>query len=160
MENQKTRILVAVKLTQSSGEGYPYASESSKAVFEWILQNIVRTNVTRFDLQFLNVHSPDSPYAKDYQADKMMEYFGCRCQMISVGSSSEIRLGHDPKIEICNEVKRVNPDLLVMGTTPKLGYFQRVFRRNVSGSISINEYCLKHAECPVVIVKTRADDQN
>ncbi|XP_044490124.1 universal stress protein A-like protein [Mangifera indica] len=157
-ENRKTRILVAVKLTQSSsGKGYPYASESSKAVFEWILTNIVRTNVTRFELQLLHVHSPHSPYTKDFEAVKMMEYFGSRCQRISVGFSSEIRLGDDPKIAICNEVKRVNPDLLVMGTTPTPFSFQRVFRRNVS---VITEYCLKHAECHVTIVEARADDQS
>ncbi|KAJ0011058.1 hypothetical protein Pint_33925 [Pistacia integerrima] len=45
-----------------------------------------------------------------------------QCHGFLVGFSLEIRLGHDPKIKICNEAKRVNPDLLVMGTTPKLGF--------------------------------------
>ena len=57
----------------------------------------------------------------------------------------------DPKEVICHEVKRVQPDLLVVGSRG-LGPFQRVFLGAVS------EYCVKHAECPVITIKRKANE--
>ncbi|KAK3405849.1 hypothetical protein EUGRSUZ_K02076 [Eucalyptus grandis] len=50
----------------------------------------------------------------------------------------------DPKEVICHEVKRVRPDLLVVGSK-ELGPFQ-------------SEFCVKHAECPVITIKRPADE--
>ncbi|XP_037452471.1 universal stress protein A-like protein [Triticum dicoccoides] len=57
----------------------------------------------------------------------------------------------DPKEVICHEVKRVQPDLLVVGSRG-LGPFQRVFVGTVS------EFCVKHAECPVITIKRKANE--
>lgn len=57
----------------------------------------------------------------------------------------------DPKEVICHEVKRIQPDLLVVGCRG-LGPFQRVFVGTVS------EFCVKHAECPVITIKRRPDE--
>ncbi|KAF2316370.1 hypothetical protein GH714_041711 [Hevea brasiliensis] len=57
----------------------------------------------------------------------------------------------DPKEVICHEVKRVLPDFLVVGCRG-LGPFQRVFVGTVS------EFCQKHAECPVISIKRRAEE--
>jgi nucleotide-binding universal stress UspA family protein len=57
----------------------------------------------------------------------------------------------DPKEVICSEVKRVQPDLLVVGSRG-LGPFQRVFVGTVS------EFCVKHADCPVITIKRKADE--
>ncbi|CAN6561590.1 unnamed protein product [Malus baccata var. baccata] len=52
----------------------------------------------------------------------------------------------DPKNVICNTVEKLKADTLVMGSH---GY--GFFKRTILGSVS--DYCAKHVECPVVIVK-------
>ncbi|KAJ0052602.1 hypothetical protein Pint_02748 [Pistacia integerrima] len=45
---------------QSIEKGCPYASDSSRAAFDWILENIIRSNVACFNLQFVHVQNPDA----------------------------------------------------------------------------------------------------
>ncbi|XP_062026799.1 universal stress protein PHOS34-like [Rosa rugosa] len=52
----------------------------------------------------------------------------------------------DPKDVICSAVEKLRADTLVMGSH---GY--GFFKRALLGSVS--DYCAKHVECPVVIVK-------
>ncbi|PQQ15076.1 universal stress protein A-like protein [Prunus yedoensis var. nudiflora] len=52
----------------------------------------------------------------------------------------------DPKDVICNTVEKLRADTLVMGSH---GY--GFLKRTLVGSVS--DYCAKHVECPVVIVK-------
>lgn len=52
----------------------------------------------------------------------------------------------DPKDVICNTVHKLRADTLVMGSH---GY--GFFKRALLGSVS--DYCAKHVDCPVVIVK-------
>ncbi|KAK0594962.1 hypothetical protein LWI29_002185 [Acer saccharum] len=73
-----------------------------------------------------------------------------RCHEIGVACKAWIKKG-DPKEVICREVQRVQPDLLVVGSRG-FGPFQRVFVGTVS------EFCVKHAECPVITIKRRADE--
>ncbi|XP_011011827.1 PREDICTED: universal stress protein A-like protein isoform X4 [Populus euphratica] len=80
----------------------------------------------------------------------LLEYFVNRCHEIGVACEAWMKKG-DPKEVICHEVKRVQPDLLVVGSRG-LGPFQRVFVGTVS------EFCQKHAECPVISIKRRADE--
>lgn len=80
----------------------------------------------------------------------LLEYFVNRCHEIGVACEAWIKKG-DPKEVICREVQRVQPDLLVVGSRG-LGPFQRVFVGTVS------EFCVKHAECPVITIKRRADE--
>ena len=70
--------------------------------------------------------------------------------MKMVGCQAWIKHG-DPKEVICHEVKRVHPDFLVVGSRG-LGPFQKVFVGTVS------EFCVKHAECPVITIKRKADE--
>ncbi|KAK3431530.1 hypothetical protein EUGRSUZ_E03331, partial [Eucalyptus grandis] len=80
----------------------------------------------------------------------LLECFVNRCHEIGVQCEAWIKKG-DPKEVICHEVKRVRPDLLVVGSRG-LGPFQRVFVGTVS------EFCVKHAECPVITIKRPADE--
>ncbi|KAH9742254.1 Usp domain-containing protein [Citrus sinensis] len=178
MEGEPTRIIVAVN--ESTIKGYPHASISSRGAFEWSVQKIIRSNTSGFKLLFLHVQVPDedgslslslscsfrfddmdSIYAspEDFRRmqhrDKvrglhLLEYFVNRCHEIGVACEAWIKKG-DPKEVICREVQRVQPDLLVVGSRG-LGPFQRVFVGTVS------EFCVKHAECPVITIKRRADE--
>uniref|UniRef100_A0A5B7BCM5 Putative universal stress protein n=1 Tax=Davidia involucrata TaxID=16924 RepID=A0A5B7BCM5_DAVIN len=167
VESEPTRIMVGV--SQSTIKGYPHASISSKGAFEWTLKKIIRSNTSGFKLLFLHVHVPDedgfddmdSIYAspEDFKSMKrrdkirglhLLEYFVNRCHEIGVTCEAWIKVG-DPKEEICHEVKRVQPDLLVVGSRG-LGPFQKVFVGTVS------EFSAKHAECPVITIKRSADE--
>ncbi|KAB1209165.1 Universal stress protein A-like protein [Morella rubra] len=80
----------------------------------------------------------------------LLEYFVTRCHEFGVSCEAWIKHG-DPKEVICHEVKRIQPDFLVVGSRG-LGPFQRVFVGTVS------EFCVKHVECPVITIKRRADE--
>ncbi|CAI0456143.1 unnamed protein product [Linum tenue] len=80
----------------------------------------------------------------------LLEYFVDRCHELGVACEAWIKKG-DPKEVICREVDRVHPDFLVVGSRG-LGPFQRVFVGTVS------EFAQKHAECPVICIKRRADE--
>ncbi|XP_021773866.1 universal stress protein A-like protein [Chenopodium quinoa] len=165
--SEPTRVLIGVN--QSSIKGYPHASISSKGAFEWTLQKIVRDNIPGFKLLFLHVQVPDedgfddmdSIYAspEDFKSMKakeknkglhLLEYFVQRCHEIGIACEAWIRKG-DPQETVCQEVKRVKPDILVVGCRG-LGPFQRVFVGTVS------EFCVKHAECPVITIKRSAEE--
>ncbi|KAK9090412.1 hypothetical protein Sjap_023589 [Stephania japonica] len=77
----------------------------------------------------------------------LLEYFVNRCHEVGVSCEGWIKKG-DPKEVICHEVKRIQPDILVVGCRG-LGPFQRVFVGTVS------EFCQKHAECPVITIKRK-----
>ncbi|KAJ0111432.1 hypothetical protein Patl1_02760 [Pistacia atlantica] len=165
--SEPTRILVAV--SESTIKGYPHASISSTGAFDWTIEKIVRSNTPGFKLLFLHVQVPDedgfddmdSIYAspEDFRnmrhRDKvrgihLLEYFVNKCHEIGIACEAWIKKG-DPKEVICREVQRIHPDLLVVGSRG-LGPFQRVFVGTVS------EFCVKHAECPVITIKRRADE--
>jgi nucleotide-binding universal stress UspA family protein len=80
----------------------------------------------------------------------LLEFFVNKCHEIGVGCEAWIKTG-DPKDVICQEVKRVRPDFLVVGSRG-LGRFQKVFVGTVSA------FCVKHAECPVMTIKRNADE--
>ncbi|KAI3910939.1 hypothetical protein MKW98_022626 [Papaver atlanticum] len=162
-----TRILMAVN--ESSVKGYPHPSISSRGAFEWTLEKIVRNNVTGFKFMFLHVQvtdedgfdDMDSIFASpaDFQAMKsrdrkrglhLLEHFVERCHQLGISCEAWIKSG-DAKEVICHEVRRVRPDLLVVGCRG-LGPFQRVFVGTVS------EFCQKHAECPIITIKRKEED--
>ncbi|KAI3921050.1 hypothetical protein MKX01_036029 [Papaver californicum] len=162
-----TRILMAVN--ESSIKGYPHPSISSRGAFEWTLEKIVRSNVTGFKFMFLHVQATDedgfddmdSIFASpaDFRAMKnrdrkrglhLLEHFVERCHQFGISCEAWIKRG-DAKEVICHEVRRVRPDLLVVGCRG-LGPFQRVFVGTVS------EFCQKHAECPIITIKRKEED--
>ncbi|KAF8729713.1 hypothetical protein HU200_017673 [Digitaria exilis] len=162
-----TRVMMAVN--ESSLKGYPHPSISCRTAFDWTLSKLVRSNPGGFHFLFLHIQVPDedgfddmdSIYASpdDFhqmkQRDKirglhLLEYFVNQCHQLGIKCEAWIRHG-DPKEVICNEVKRVQPDLLVVGSRG-LGPFQRVFVGTVS------EFCVKHAECPVITIKRKATE--
>ncbi|KAI4387747.1 hypothetical protein MLD38_000154 [Melastoma candidum] len=157
-----TRVMIGVN--ESTIKGYPNASISSRVAFDWTLTKIVRSNTSGFKLLFLHVQVPDedgfddmdSIYASpdDFKSLQhrdnargihLLEYFVHRCHEIGVSCEAWIKKG-DPKEVICHEVMRVQPDFLVVGSRG-LGPFQKVFVGTVS------EFCVKHAECPVIAIK-------
>nr|GMC91656.1 universal stress protein A-like protein [Ipomoea batatas]GMC97331.1 universal stress protein A-like protein [Ipomoea batatas] len=167
MADEQTKIMIAVN--ESTMKGYPHPSISSKGAFEWTLDKIVRSNTAGFKLLFLHVQVPDEDGFDDTDSlfaspedfknlrhkDKikglhLLEYFVNQCHERGVSCEAWIKRG-DPKDVICHEVQRVHPDLLVVGCRG-LGPFQRVFVGTVS------EFCVKHAECPVVTIKRSASE--
>ncbi|KAM3360853.1 universal stress protein A-like protein [Capsicum galapagoense] len=193
MEGESTLVMLAV--SESTINGYPHASISSKGAFEWTLNKIVRSNTSGFKLLFLHVQVPDEDGFEDMDSifaspedfkgmknrDKirglhLLEYFVNRCHEIGVPCEAWTKKG-DPKEIICHEVKRVQPDLLVVGCRG-LGPFQRAFwspKVDAKGNIepkggweifstisnrvfvgTVSEFCVKHAECPVVTIKRSA----
>ncbi|KAK4392983.1 Universal stress protein A-like protein [Sesamum angolense] len=146
-----TRILVAVN--QSTIKGYPHASISRSGAFEWTVKKIIRSNTSGFKLLFLHVQVPDEDGFDDMDsiyaspADFMIMKHRDRIKDSSFGVAGEawVKKG-DPKEIICHEVKRVQPDFLVLGSRG-LGPFQKVFVGTVS------EFCAKHADCPVIAIK-------
>ncbi|XP_009147442.1 universal stress protein A-like protein isoform X1 [Brassica rapa] len=130
MEREPTRVMVAVN--ESTIKGKPHPSISSKRAFEWTLEKMIRSNTSDFKILLLHVHVVDE--------DGFDE----------VSCEAWIKKG-DPKDVICQEVSRVRPDLLVLGSRG-LGRFQKVFVGTVSG------FCVKHAECPVLTIKRNADE--
>lgn len=163
-----TRILMGVN--QSSLKGYPHPSISSKNAFDWTIKKLIRSRDNQdFKLQLLHVQIPDEDglddidsifgSAQDFKDMKnkekirgihLLEYFVGRCNEIGVSCEAWIKTG-DPKEVIFHEVKRVCPDILVVGSRG-LGPFQRVFVGTVS------EYCSKHVNCPVIVVKRKPED--
>ncbi|KAJ4769157.1 Adenine nucleotide alpha hydrolases-like superfamily protein [Rhynchospora pubera] len=162
-----TKVMVAVN--ESSLKGYPHPSISSRSAFEWTLSKLVRSNFSGFKLLFLHVQVPDedgfddmdSIYASpaDFKSMKernkirglhLLEFFVNHCHELGINCEAWIRKG-DPKEVICSEVKRVQPDMLVVGSRG-LGPFQRVFVGTVS------EFCVKHANCPVVTIRRNANE--
>ncbi|KAL8545818.1 hypothetical protein ACS0TY_005804 [Phlomoides rotata] len=162
---EPTRIMLAVN--ESSIKGYPHASISCIGAFDWTLKKIVRSNTSGFKLLFLHVQVPDEDGFDDVDSmfaspedfknlkhrDKkrgthLLEYFVNQCHEIGVACEAWIKRG-DPKEVICFEVKRVEPDFLVVGSRG-LGPFQKVFVGTVS------EFCVKHADCPVIAIKRNA----
>ncbi|XP_062106867.1 universal stress protein A-like protein [Humulus lupulus] len=165
MEGEPTRVMLAVN--ESTIKGYPHASISSKGAFEWTVDKIVRSNFSGFKLLFLHVQVPDEDGFEDmdsiYASPEdfknlnnrnkakglhLLEYFVDKCHEIGIACEAWVRRG-DAKEVICHEVKRTQPDLLVVGSRG-LGPFQRVFVGTVS------EFCVKHAECPVITIKRKA----
>ncbi|KAL5206979.1 hypothetical protein ABZP36_031414 [Zizania latifolia] len=137
--SEPTRVMMAVN--ESSIRGYPNPSISCRAAFDWMLSKLVRSNTGGFHLLFLHVQVPDvdgfddmdsiyaSPadFQKMKQRDKirglhLLEYFVNQCHQLEIKCEAWIKHG-DPKEVICSEVKRVQPDLLVVGSRG-LGPFQ------------------------------------
>ncbi|KAF3567625.1 hypothetical protein DY000_02018991 [Brassica cretica] len=180
MESEPTRVMVAVN--ESSIKGYPHASISSKKAFEWTLKKIVKSNTSGFKLLLLHAQVQDEDGSKEVvlimnwepgfddmdsiyaspddfrnmrERNKanglhLLEFFVNKCHEIGVRCEAWIRKG-DPTEVICHEVRRVRPDFLVVGSRG-LGPFQKVFVGTVS------EFCVKHAECPVIIIKRSAEE--
>eukprot|EP00252_Welwitschia_mirabilis_P016047 TRINITY_DN35503_c0_g1_i1.p1 TRINITY_DN35503_c0_g1~~TRINITY_DN35503_c0_g1_i1.p1 ORF type:complete len:213 (-),score=28.78 TRINITY_DN35503_c0_g1_i1:175-813(-) len=171
MEQGRDRpTLVMIAVNQSSVKGYPHPSISSSQAFRWTLNKLVRSRNSR-DFKVLILHvqvhdedgfnDVDSIFAtpEDFENIKhrerisgfhLLEYFVKCCYEEGVQCEAWIREG-DPKEVICHEVKRVCPDILVVGSRG-LGSVQRVFVGTVS------EYCSKHADCPVIVIKRKPED--
>eukprot|EP00252_Welwitschia_mirabilis_P027227 TRINITY_DN928_c0_g1_i4.p1 TRINITY_DN928_c0_g1~~TRINITY_DN928_c0_g1_i4.p1 ORF type:complete len:113 (+),score=29.21 TRINITY_DN928_c0_g1_i4:164-502(+) len=81
---------------------------------------------------------------------RLLEYFIKRSDECGVPCDGWLKKGN-PKEVICAEVKRLKPDMLIVGSRG-LGPVQRIFVGTVS------EYVFKHAECPVIIIKRKRED--
>lgn len=167
-EDNPTKVLICVN--QSSIKGYPHPSLSSVDAFEWTLKKLVKKSCRHlFKLCFLHVEvkdedgfdDMDSIYASpdDFKNLKnrekirglhLLESFIRRCHEIGVPCEGWIRKG-DPKEQICHEVKKIHPDILIIGSRG-LGPVQRIFVGTVS------EYISKHADCPVLVIKRKVED--
>ncbi|CAN0898879.1 Universal stress protein A-like protein [Linum grandiflorum] len=171
MEGQQpippTRIVIAINEStmqrpQRNAWRTP-ASISSIGAFQWTLQKIVRSNVDDFSITFLSVlpsHEQDTsdvqqPTAEevDEVKNKLLTQFARRCYLIETKSkiACDVLVGKgDPKQVICREANRLQPDLLVVGSRG-LDVNQRMLVPSVS------HYVLTNAQCPVAVIKRRAE---
>ncbi|MCO5562469.1 hypothetical protein L7F22_016096 [Adiantum nelumboides] len=163
-----TRILLAV--SQSSIQGYPHPSISSRSAFHWLVDKLIPpASRPKYKLLILHVQVPDedafddmdSLYATkdDFKAMKhedkvrgvhLLEHFVHSCNDIELPCKAWIKKG-DARETICKEVSRVHPDMLVMGSRG-LKTIHKLFVGTVS------EYCTKHADCPVLVIRRKAED--
>ncbi|KAL0395697.1 UNVERIFIED_CONTAM: Universal stress protein A-like protein [Sesamum calycinum] len=121
---EPTRIMVAVN--ESTIKGYPHASISSRGAFEWTLKKIVRSNTSGFKLLFLHVQVPDEDGSRIVYSGSFFLISVCVLCLVlekTVACEAWVKKG-DPKEIICYEVKRVQPDFLVVGSRG-LGPFQK-----------------------------------
>eukprot|EP00246_Nothoceros_aenigmaticus_P003206 TRINITY_DN141_c0_g1_i1.p1 TRINITY_DN141_c0_g1~~TRINITY_DN141_c0_g1_i1.p1 ORF type:complete len:184 (+),score=30.51 TRINITY_DN141_c0_g1_i1:102-653(+) len=161
-----TRLLVAV---DKSTKGYPTPSLSSEHAFAWVLEKLIPGGCKEdFKLLILHVLTPDedgfddldSVYAtaKDFEKQEQLEKkrglsllrnFVTKSNEAQVPCEAWLRRG-DPRHCICEDIQRVKPDLLVLGTRG-LSKFQEIFVGSVSS------HCYKNAECPVLVVRRPRD---
>ncbi|XP_059625597.1 universal stress protein A-like protein [Cornus florida] len=142
-------------------------SEESMYALSWCLNNLLSPN-TKSTLVLLYVKPPLPPYssldATDYlfagDVIATMENYGkglansvmsraeavCRdSNTTSIKVEKKVGTG-DAKDVICVAVKKLQADILVMGSHD-YGFFKRA----LLGSVS--DYCSKHVECPLLVVK-------
>ncbi|TXG54672.1 hypothetical protein EZV62_019928 [Acer yangbiense] len=132
-----------------------FLEKVSITVFTWLLVCCILNFLPLGFDDMDSIYASPEDFKNVKQRDRirglhLLEYFVNRCHEIGLDCKSWIKKG-DPKEVICREVQRVQPDLLVVGSRG-LGPFQRVFVGTVS------EFCVKHAECPVITIKRRADE--
>uniref|UniRef100_R7WAW6 UspA domain-containing protein n=1 Tax=Aegilops tauschii TaxID=37682 RepID=R7WAW6_AEGTA len=196
-----TRVMMAVN--ESSLKGYPHPSISCRSAFDWMAPKLVRSNTDGFHLLFLHVQVPDEDGARRNAPVPSRSAQGGGGGVALIKCEAWTKHG-DPKEVICHEVKRVQPDLLVVGSRG-LGPFQRTWgnsqqffvlkfvlitlenvplikRRDDLTSYSyrtnrtpsskelimplpmmvfvgtVSEFCVKHAECPVITIKRKANE--
>ncbi|EEF37672.1 hypothetical protein RCOM_1095450 [Ricinus communis] len=141
--SEPTRIMIGVN--ESTIKGYPHPSISSKGAFDWTLSKIVRSNTSAFKLLFLHVQVPDEDGFHD-----MDSIYASPDDFKSMKQRDKVQGLHLLEYFV-NRCHQIGPDLLVLGSRG-LGPFQRVFVGTVS------EFCQKHAECPVISIKRRAEE--
>ncbi|KAH7280125.1 hypothetical protein KP509_37G052900 [Ceratopteris richardii] len=163
-----TRIMLAVN--QSSIKGYPNPSISSMNAFHWVVKKIIQPPTrSHFKLLILHVQVPDddafddtdSLFAskEDFQTIKhgdqirgvhLLQHFVHECNELKIPCRAWVRKG-DIREVICKEVARAHPDMLVLGSRG-LRTIQKIFVGTVS------EYCVKHVDCPVLVVRRKQED--
>ncbi|KAK4477383.1 hypothetical protein RD792_016604 [Penstemon davidsonii] len=119
--------------------------------YPWMILLLYMTIRGFDDMDSIYASPEDFKKIKDREKARghhLLEYFVNKCHEIGVSCEAWVKRG-DPKEIICHEVKRTQPDFLVVGSRG-LGPFQRVFVGTVS------EFCTKHAECPVIAIKRSA----
>lgn len=55
-----TPTVIMMGVNQSSTRGYPHPSISSRTAFEWVLEKIVKSNITGFKIHIVHVQVPDA----------------------------------------------------------------------------------------------------
>jgi nucleotide-binding universal stress UspA family protein len=161
-EDGRTLVMIAVS---AASKGYPNPSISSRHAFQWVCTNLFKPCCAdKYKLLILHVQvldedgleELDSVYASpsDFQHLRQMERtkgkaliqtFVQQCHDAKIVCEGWIKKG-DPKLVICEEVKKKNPDLLILGSRG-LGTLQRMFVAGVSSYVS------KHVDCPVLVIK-------
>lgn len=51
--------MIMMGVNQSTTKGYPHPSISSRTAFQWVLEKIVKSNVTGFKIYIVHVQVPD-----------------------------------------------------------------------------------------------------
>jgi len=162
-----TKVMIAVS---QSSKGYPNPSISSRQAFEWILKNLIKPCCKKqYKLLILHVQvhdedgleELDSVYASpsDFQHLRhkerskglaLIKTFIKQCHDAEIECEGWVKRG-DPKQIICQESRKRQPDILVLGSRG-LGTLQRMFVAGVSS------FCTKKVDCPVLVIKRDPKD--
>ncbi|KAG9293829.1 hypothetical protein G9A89_019167 [Geosiphon pyriformis] len=144
-------------------------SEYSKFVFKYALDNILIPNHDHVSLAtvvdeeqsaFLMTHTSRAQNAENRKRNRRLSFTEHQEaaeilkplseELASKGITSNFYiLKGDPKIQLVKLAEHSHADLFVVGTRG-LG----LLKRNLIGSVS--EYVVRHAECPVFVVKEKA----
>lgn len=157
MEEQKSRRAIMVAIDET---------EMSISALQWALHNLFAS-----DDRIILVHAQRSPISyfstgssglmvpaevlltleNDIKksTEKILAKAREICKAKNVTPETEIQTGEAREV-ICNATKKYNPDMLVLGSH---GY--GALKRVVLGSVS--DYCVHHAQCPVVVVKPKKE---
>ncbi|KAK9105767.1 hypothetical protein Scep_022611 [Stephania cephalantha] len=152
-KTKKKKVMVAID-----------ANECSHYALEWALENLI-DHVTAIPLTLFTVQSisdinyiyaathgsvaPELIKSVQEQQSKLAAALLERAKDICSGRgviAETMSLVGDPKEAICEAVEKFKVELLVLGNQGK-GTLKRTFLGSVSN------YCVQHANCPVLVVK-------
>ncbi|TQD80067.1 hypothetical protein C1H46_034352 [Malus baccata] len=129
MKSREHKIVVAVD-----------ESEESMHALSWCLGNLSTYMFSSDVVGSIEKYGTEMVNSVMQRAEAVYRNFQTNAHIMRVVGKG------DPKNVICNTVEKLKADTLVMGSH---GY--GFFKRTILGSVS--DYCAKHVECPVVIVK-------
>jgi len=145
LAEEGTRYMVAVDGSKQSGRAFRWLVKQVALVRDPSKVEVIIINFLP-NCEFAVENSTEYQTAKKELLHCLEEY---KRILANFNISSVVRLvegGEDIRESLCTHVKEDRIDTLVMGNTGK-----SAIDRMLLGSLS--EYCIRHAECAVVVVK-------
>lgn len=144
-------------------------SEESMYALSWALQYLLHKDSKEDHVILLHAQSPPRVYAavdgtayvfssdimeslekqQRENTESILERAGAICNEKNICFETVVETG-DARDVICEQVEKLQADILIIGSH---GY--GTIKRTFLGSVS--DYCVRHAKCPVVIVKLPKD---
>jgi universal stress protein A len=140
-----TRILVPTDFSQRSAAAIEYAVEIARSMHAQLIILHIMTEPSAFEYTLGGLPPGEWDQAKE-EAEKKLAEETNRTKLIYREVGSLLRTGLDLRDEILKVAKEISADLLILPTHGYTGW-----KHLLLGSDA--EKILKHAECPVLIVR-------